>query len=103
MKAGIKEQSDTSMSRKNISLLSLLWLATIVSSLAVVHSTQRSRALTAQLVEAQHNRDELRYEQERLLLERGAWSAYGRIEQTAREKLHMRVPAPADRVLVPAK
>lgn len=80
--------------------VALLWLAVVASALAVVHSTQRSRALTAQLVEAQKTRDELRYEEERLLLERGAWSAYNRIEKVAREDLNMRVPAPSERVLI---
>lgn len=91
------------MSGKRTLGLALLWLATIVSALAVVYSTQRSRALTAQLVEAQKTRDELRYQQERLLLEKGAWSAYSRIEKVAREKLKMHVPAPNERVLVMEK
>ena len=82
-------------------LLTLLWLAAMVSALAVVQTTQRSRTLTAQLMEAQKKRDELRYEQERLLLEKGAWSAYSRIESVARKKLDMHVPAPDERVLVP--
>ncbi|WP_244506146.1 cell division protein FtsL [Microbulbifer marinus] len=80
--------------------MALLWLATIASALAVVQTTQRSRELTAQLVQAQKTRDELRYEQERLLLEKGAWSAYSRIEKVAREELNMHVPAPDERVLV---
>ncbi|SDZ92821.1 cell division protein FtsL [Microbulbifer marinus] len=81
-------------------MVALLWLATIASALAVVQTTQRSRELTAQLVQAQKTRDELRYEQERLLLEKGAWSAYSRIEKVAREELNMHVPAPDERVLV---
>nr|WP_284500029.1 cell division protein FtsL [Microbulbifer sp. GX H0434] len=84
-------------------LLALLWLGAMASALAVVHTTQRSRALTAELVEAQKTRDELRYEQERLLLEKGAWSAYSRIEKVAREELEMHVPAPDEQVLVPAE
>lgn len=81
-------------------LLVCLWGLVMVSALGVVHATQQSRALTAQLGQAQRHRDELRYEQERLLLERGAWSAYSRIEQVAREELEMRAPTPAERVLV---
>lgn len=84
-------------------LLALLWLGAMASALAVVHTTQRSRVLTAELVEAQKTRDELRYEQERLLLEKGAWSAYSRIEKVAREELEMHVPAPDEQVLVPAE
>ncbi|QHQ39836.1 cell division protein FtsL [Microbulbifer hydrolyticus] len=81
-------------------LLTALWMLLMVSALGVVHTTQQSRALTAKLEQAQRHRDELRYEQERLLLERGAWSAYSRIEQVAREELNMRAPTPAERVLV---
>ena len=81
-------------------LLVGLWLLVMVSALGVVHTTQESRALTARLEQAQRHRDELRYEQERLLLERGAWSAYSRIEQVAREQLDMRAPEPAERILV---
>lgn len=84
-------------------MLAGLWLLVMVSSLGVVHATQQSRALTAKLELAQRHRDELRYEQERLLLERGAWSAYSRIEQVAREELKMRAPTPSERVLVNAK
>ena len=91
------------MSGKKVLLVAMLWFATIASALAVVHTTQRSRELTAQLVQAQKTRDELRYEQERLLLEKGAWSAYSRIERVAREKLNMHVPAPDERVLVTKK
>jgi cell division protein FtsL len=82
-------------------LLVGLWLAVIASALAVVHTTHRSRVLTAELVQAQKARDELRFEQERLLLEKGAWSAYGRIEQVAQEKLNMHMPESDERVLVP--
>jgi len=91
------------MSGKKLLPVVALWLAAIASALAVVHSTQRSRELTAQLMQAQKERDELRYEQERLLLEKGAWSTYSRIEKVAREELNMHVPAPDERVLVPAE
>ena len=77
-----------------------LWGLAMVSALGVVHTTHQSRVLTAQMEQAQRHRDELRYEQERLLLERGAWSAYSRIEQVAKEKLDMHAPGPSERVLV---
>ncbi|WGL17946.1 cell division protein FtsL [Microbulbifer bruguierae] len=87
----------------NKGLLLVVWSLLMVSALGVVHTTQQSRELTAQLEQAQRHRDELRYEQERLLLERGAWSAYSRIEQVAKDKLKMRAPTPAERVLVPGR
>ncbi|WP_237066200.1 cell division protein FtsL [Microbulbifer guangxiensis] len=89
------------MTAKRGLLLAGLWLGVIASALSVVHTTHRSRTLTAELVDAQKERDELRFEQERLLLEKGAWSAYGRIEQVAREKLNMHMPESDERVLVP--
>lgn len=84
-------------------LLAGLWLALVISALAVVNTTQRSRVLTAQLGDAQRQRDELRFEQERLLLEFSAWSAYNRIEQVAREKLDMQVPSITEQVLLQGK
>ncbi|WP_226645567.1 cell division protein FtsL [Microbulbifer variabilis] len=83
--------------------IAVLWVGAIISALAVVYSTQRSRELTAELGRAQKTRDELRYEQERLLLERGAWSAYSRVEKVAREELKMHMPSPSEQVLVPAE
>ncbi|MFA0812092.1 cell division protein FtsL [Microbulbifer epialgicus] len=88
------------MRGKKLIALVFLWLAVLASALAVVYSTQLSRELTAELGKAQKANDELRYEQERLLLEKGAWSAYSRVEKVAREKLKMHVPAPSDQVLV---
>jgi cell division protein FtsL len=87
---------------QNKLLLGTAWLTLMASALGVVHTTQRSRELTSALMDAQRHRDELRYEQERLLLERGAWSAYSRIEQLAREDLKMHAPTPSERVLVPS-
>ncbi|MFI2812604.1 MULTISPECIES: cell division protein FtsL [Microbulbifer] len=91
------------MNNRRMLIVAFLWVATLVSALGVVHTTQSSRALTAELVQAQKQRDELRYEQERLLLERGAWSAYSRIEREARDKLGMRAPEAGERIIVPVE
>ncbi|WP_444930034.1 cell division protein FtsL [Microbulbifer sp. SSSA002] len=88
------------MSAKALLGVGVMWIGVIVSSLSVIHTTQHSRELTAELGKAQKNHDELRYEQERLLLEKSAWSAYSRVEQVAQEKLKMHMPAPAEQVLV---
>ncbi|MFD1215313.1 MULTISPECIES: cell division protein FtsL [Microbulbifer] len=84
-------------------LLGSVWLLLMISALGVVYTTQESRELTAKLEQAQRHRDELRYEQERLLLERGAWSAYSRIEEVAQKELKMHAPTQDERVLVPAR
>ncbi|MCO1333691.1 cell division protein FtsL [Microbulbifer sp. OS29] len=88
------------MSGKLLFGVGLMWVAVILSSLSVVYITQRSRELTAELGKTQKAHDELRYEQERLLLEKGAWSAYSRVEQVARKKLKMHAPSPSEQVLV---
>ncbi|WHI48291.1 cell division protein FtsL [Microbulbifer sp. VAAF005] len=90
------------MSGKALLGVGVMWIAVILSSLSVIHTTQQSRELTAELGKAQKAHDELRYEQERLLLEKSAWSAYSRVEHVAREKLKMHMPAPSEQVLVVA-
>ncbi|GMG86641.1 cell division protein FtsL [Biformimicrobium ophioploci] len=82
--------------------LAALWFGVLASAIGVVHSTHQSRSLTAQLVQMQKAQDELRFERERLLIERGAFSAYSRIEQAAREELDMRMPTEDERILVDA-
>lgn len=80
------------MSRQHI-LLSALFVAVLISALAVVYSKHQSRALFIELQALQTTRDELGIEWGRLQLEQSAWAAHGRIETVAIERLHMRSPA----------
>jgi cell division protein FtsL len=55
--------------------------------------------LFVELQQLEKERDELNVEWGRLQLEQGAWSAHGRVEQIAREKLSMRIPSSANTVI----
>lgn len=82
-------------------LLVLVLLAAVLSSaLTVVWSVHRNRKLFIELQELHQTRDKLDVEWGQLQLEQSAWSTHGRIEQIAREQLHMRRPRPAEIVVV---
>ena len=73
----------------------LLLLALVVSALALVYSTQRSRELFNELQQEQRHEWALDEDWERLLLEQGTLAAYERVSQTAENKLDMVMPDPA--------
>ena len=77
-----------------IRVVSLALLAALVlgSALGVVYSQHSSRLLFAEVQSLQHQLDELEIEWGRLELEQSAWSAHGRIEGLARQRLQMRIP-----------
>jgi cell division protein FtsL len=82
-------------------LLSGLLLATVASAVAVVYAQHRSRELFVELEALSRVRDELNLDWGRLQLEQSAWATHGRVEQLARERLGMRMPAAQDTVTVP--
>ncbi len=77
-----------------------LWLAVVVSALAVVNVTQHSRKLVNELEVLRREQASLEVTGGQYLLEQSAWSAYSRIENLAETKLKMKVPAANDVVLV---
>ena len=68
-------------------------LALIVSSMAVIELRHRNRLMFAELQNLTRERDNLNIEWGQLLLEQGAWSEHRRVEETARVRLGMTVPA----------
>lgn len=76
-----------------VALVVGLIAAVLGSALGVVYSQHRSRLLFAQVQGLQHQVDELEIEWGRLELEQSAWSAHGRLEKLAHERLNMRIPA----------
>lgn len=75
-----------------LTLTALLLVLVMGSSFGVIYSKHQSRKL---FVEAQHLKqqiDALNVEWGRLQLEQSAWSAHGRIERIARNKLNMTIP-----------
>ena len=81
-------------------LTMVLLLAAVVSAIGVVWSRYRSRVLFVELQGLERTRDALEIEWGRLQLEQAALAAPGRVEQVARQRLHMHVPGPEETVIV---
>lgn len=80
-------------------VLGLLLVMVVSSAVAVVYARHESRKQFVELQQLSRERDELDIEWGRLQLEQGAWSAHGRIERIAREKLNMRLPVANNTVI----
>ena len=78
----------------------VLWLAVVVSALAVVNVSHSCRALFAQLsqLEKQHHQQQVVWGQ--LLLEQAAHGSFSSVEQQAADRLGMRAPVAEDIVVV---
>lgn len=72
-----------------------LVLVVVISALALIYSTHRSRELFNELQQEQRREWALDEDWERLLLEQGTLAAYERVSQTAENKLDMVMPDPA--------
>ncbi|HEY0634928.1 MAG TPA: cell division protein FtsL [Gammaproteobacteria bacterium] len=80
--------------------LTLLAVAVFVSAIAVIYSIHQSRKLFVQLQSLQVQRDEMDVEWGRLQLEQSTWATDARIEELARRKLDMIIPAAGAVVMV---
>ena len=72
-----------------------LVIAVVVSALALIYSTHRSRELFNELQQEQRREWALDEDWERLLLEQGTLAAYERVSLTAESRLDMVMPDPA--------
>jgi len=81
-------------------VLGLLVVLVVSSAVGVVYARHEGRKQFVVLQQLSRERDELDIEWGRLQLEQGAWSAHGRIERIAREKLNMRLPMTKDTVIL---
>jgi len=77
---------------KMLLILGLLLVVVIGSALGVIYSRHESRKLFVELQQLNKQVDELNIEWGRLQLEQSAWSAHGRIERIAGNKLNMKLP-----------
>jgi len=84
------------MSRLNFMLL----MAVLASALYLVSVQYESRRLFADIDKALNEERRLEAERERLLVERRAQARPFRVEQLAKERLHMRPASPAITVYV---
>ncbi len=78
----------------------MLLAAAVASAIGVAWSRYRSRVLFVELQTLERTRDALEIEWGRLQLEQAALAAPGRVEQVARQRLHMHVPGPEETVIV---
>ncbi|WP_119143480.1 cell division protein FtsL [Pseudomonas reidholzensis] len=78
-------------------LMLVLFVAVLVSAIAVSYSAHWNRQLLNSLFGELSERDKAQAEWGRLILEQSTWTAHSRIESLATEQLKMRVPA-ADEV-----
>ncbi|UYF98530.1 MULTISPECIES: cell division protein FtsL [unclassified Halomonas] len=73
-------------------IIAALFLACLLTALAVVVTTHMTRTQFAQLQRLEQEKNQLQTEWGQLLLEEGAWSTPARVEQIATERLEMRIP-----------
>lgn len=86
------------MARLNLVLL----LVAVGCALSTVSANHRARKLFIELEREQGRMRELEVEWGQLQLEQSTWAGHARVEKLAREKLGMRVPAPAQIVSLEA-
>lgn len=77
-------------------LVAVLWVAVLASALAVVYAKHEARNRFIELQALTTERDELDIEWGQLQLEQSTWATHGRVEQAAREELHMVIPQATD-------
>lgn len=80
--------------------LAMLFMTALCSALGVVHTQHQARKAFVELQALQDKRDDLNTDWGRLQLEQSTWATHGRIEGTARDRLGMLIPSPADIILV---
>jgi cell division protein FtsL len=76
--------------------VAVLWVAVLVSSLGVVYGKQGARNRFNELQKLTKERDDLDIEWGQLQLEQSTWATHGRVEQVARDDLHMVIPQASD-------
>ena len=74
---------------KNMTIIAVLMPLVLSSALGVVYAKHQSRKLFVQLHELQQQRDAMNVQWGQLQLELSTWATNGRIEQVARQRLHM--------------
>ncbi|MEN0107034.1 MAG: cell division protein FtsL [Pseudomonas sp.] len=77
-------------------VLLALFVAVLVSAIAVAYSAHWNRQLLNTLYGELSVRDKAQAEWGRLILEQSTWTAHSRIETLASEQLKMRIPEPAE-------
>lgn len=84
----------------NAILLTVLFATVLVSSVGAVYARHESRRLFIELQLLVNGRDRLNIDWGRLQIEQSTWASPGRVEQMARDRLHMSVPDPSRVVII---
>jgi cell division protein FtsL len=84
----------------NAILLTVLFLTVLISSIGAVYARHESRRLFIELQALVSERDHLNIDWGRLQIEQSTWASPGRVEQMARDRLHMSVPDPSRVVII---
>jgi len=72
----------------------LLMVVALASAVGTVASNHRARKMYAEIEREQARMRDLEVEWGQLQLEQSTWAGHARVEQIARNKLHMRAPGP---------
>ena len=88
------------MTRADLFLLITLVFAVVGSGIAVVHAKYQSRQLFVALQDLRRDRDSVDMDWGRLQLELGTVGNPALVEKMARSQLDMRMPRPADVVVL---
>jgi cell division protein FtsL len=76
--------------------IAVLWAAVLGSSLGVIYAKHDARTHFYELQKLTNERDELDIEWGQLQLEQSTLATHGRVEQAARDDLHMSIPQVGD-------
>lgn len=76
-------------------VLLFLFVANVLSAVAVSYTSHDSRKLLNELFETTQIRDKTQAEWGRFVLEQSTWTAHNRIEALAVQQLGMHIPEPA--------
>ena len=77
-------------------VVAVLWLAVLGSALGVVYGKQQARNRFNELQKLTRARDDLDIEWGQLQIEQSTLARHGRVEQAARDELHMTIPQAGD-------
>lgn len=81
---------------KRTLVLAVLGILLMLSAIAAVYAKHESRKLFMELSSLIDERDKLETDWSRLQMEQSAVSTHSRVEQLAREQMHMRNPRPEE-------
>jgi cell division protein FtsL len=76
--------------------VAVLWVAVLASALGVVYGKQEARNRFSELQKLINVRDDLDIGWGQLQLEQSTWATHARVEQLARDRLHMEPPKVSD-------